>query len=172
MRKVVASFASSVDGYMEGPNGEHDWILLDKDMDFSGQMKRFDTYLYGRVSYEKVIAMNFPSNPDVKKSVFSRSITHVQQGYTLINKNVETQINSLKEQPGKDIALYCSANLSNLIDLQAAEELVVTVIPVLLGKGKPMIDVLDHRVSLSLIGVKTFENGTLQQSYLVNNHYV
>lgn len=44
MRKIVAGFASSVDGYIEGSNGEYDWILIDKEIDFAEEAKRFDTY--------------------------------------------------------------------------------------------------------------------------------
>ena len=44
MRKIIAGFASSVDGYIEGPNKEYDWILIDKELNIGEQMKRFDTF--------------------------------------------------------------------------------------------------------------------------------
>ncbi len=52
MRKIVAGFAISLDGYIAGPNNEYDWIIIDKEIDFAEQMKRFDTYFIGRKTYE------------------------------------------------------------------------------------------------------------------------
>ncbi|MEP6595843.1 MAG: hypothetical protein ABJA71_07840 [Ginsengibacter sp.] len=52
MRKIVASFAISLDGFIAGPNDEFDWIIIDKEIDFAQQMKRFDTYFLGRKTYE------------------------------------------------------------------------------------------------------------------------
>src|SRR5687767_13651073 len=57
MRSIVSGFASSLDGYIEGPNGEYDWILIDKEVDFAEQMKRYDAFLYGRRTYESVRKM-------------------------------------------------------------------------------------------------------------------
>lgn len=65
MRKIVAGFAISLDGYIEGPNGEYDWIVMDKDFDFTGHMKRFDTFFFGRKSYDKLRQagnVSFPGN--------------------------------------------------------------------------------------------------------------
>ena len=54
MRKIILSLATSFAGYIEGPNGEIDWISFSEE---AGQMlndfiKGIDTILYGRVSYE------------------------------------------------------------------------------------------------------------------------
>jgi dihydrofolate reductase len=48
MRKVVYGGAMSLDGFIAGPNGEHDWIVMDPDIDFAQMMGRFDTLLIGR----------------------------------------------------------------------------------------------------------------------------
>ena len=52
MRKIVALFAISLDRYIAGPNNEFDWIIVDKEIDFAEQMKRYDTYFLGRKTYE------------------------------------------------------------------------------------------------------------------------
>lgn len=169
MRKIVAGFASSVDGYIEGPNGEYDWILMDKEMDFAEQMKRYDTFLLGRVSYEKIIAAGYPPGKGITNVVFSRTLQEVAKGYTLVNDNVEQYVQNLKQQPGKDIALFGGAKLlASLLDLKLVDEMQIAVIPVLLGKGKPMVDVLKEKVSLTLSDVKTYGNGTIRQTYLIS----
>jgi hypothetical protein len=49
--------------------------LIDKEIDFSAQMKRFDTFLFGRVSYEKIIAMNYPPSPGIENFVLLRPLS-------------------------------------------------------------------------------------------------
>ena len=52
MREVVYSVAVSLDGYIAGPSGESDWIVIDPEIDFSAAFARFDTFLLGRKTYE------------------------------------------------------------------------------------------------------------------------
>ena len=52
MRRVRYSVAVSLDGYIAGPKGEYDWIVMDPDIDFGALFKEFDTVLTGRKSYE------------------------------------------------------------------------------------------------------------------------
>lgn len=56
MRSIVYSVAMSLDGYIAGPNGEADWIVMDPEIDFGGVMERFDTFLMGRRTFETIHA--------------------------------------------------------------------------------------------------------------------
>lgn len=167
-RKIIAGFACSLDGYIEGPDGEYDWITVDKEMDLAGQMKRYDTFLIGRRTYEKIRQMKGPKVPHIKNYVFSSTLSEVDPGYLLVSGNVEQQVKQLREIPGKDIAVFGGAGLlTSLLDLQLVDELSIAIIPVLLGEGKPMINVLKKRVSLRHLHTKTYSNGTLQVTYEV-----
>jgi dihydrofolate reductase len=170
MRKVVSGFASSLDGYIEDSKGAIDWILIDKDIDFSEQMKRFDTFFYGRKSYELVIKMGAPNAPHTNHYVFSNTLSSVAPGFTLLQGNIKDQVLAMKAEPGKDIAVFGGANLlAKLLDLQLVDELSVSVIPVLLGNGKPMVDILSRYVWLSLMKSHTYSNGTVQLTYAVKH---
>ena len=57
MRKVVYGGAMSLDGFIAGPNGEYDWIVMDPDIDFAALMGRFDTFLIGRKTFEAMRRM-------------------------------------------------------------------------------------------------------------------
>jgi dihydrofolate reductase len=168
MRKLVAGFAASLDGYIEGPNGEFDWILIDKEIDFVEQAKRYDAYFFGRRSYEAVLAMGSKPATGVKHYVFSNTLTTVANQYTLLSDPVKEKVLALKQQPGKDIAVHGGASLlASLLDLQLVDEISIAFIPVLLGKGKPMVEVLTEKVWLHLLNTKTYSNGTVQISYEV-----
>jgi len=52
MRKIRCSLAMSLDGYIAGPKGESDWIIMDSEIDFTGLFEQFDTFLLGRRTFE------------------------------------------------------------------------------------------------------------------------
>ncbi len=70
MRKIVAGFAISLDGFIAGPDNEYDWIIIDKEIDFAEQMKRFDTYFLGRKTYEFTKTMGGSSMGKSKVYIF------------------------------------------------------------------------------------------------------
>ena len=167
MRKIVAGFACSLDGYIEGVNGAYDWILIDEEMDFAEQSKRYDTYFYGRKTYEAVSKMG-AADPAFKHFVFSGTLKHVNKGYTVLQGDIQTHVAQIKNTPGKDIAVYGGADLlTSLLKLHLIDELAISFIPVLLGAGKPMVSMLDDKVWLKLTKTKTYKNGTVVLTYSV-----
>lgn len=167
MRKLAAGFAVSLDGYIEGAAGEYDWIVSDPSVDFAAQMAAYDTFLYGRKTYEKMASYG-AGLAAWQNYVFSRTLTEVSEGFILVNDNIRETVTTLKEKEGKKIALYGGASLlTSLLDLQLVDEISMTIIPILLGSGKPMVGILKERVSLELTGTKTFPNGNVQMDYAV-----
>ncbi len=55
MRRIRYQVASSLDGYIAGPNGETDWIVDEPTIDFAELFDQFDTLLMGRRTYEGVV---------------------------------------------------------------------------------------------------------------------
>lgn len=169
MRKIEAGFAVSLDGYIEDTNGAYEWITIDPSIDFASEMAKYDTYLMGRKSYEQIMAMNADFSK-WQNYVFSRTLTHVQPPFILITDNVKANLNAIKKKEGKDIALWGGANLlAALLNLKVVDEITIVVIPILLGKGKPMVDVLEEKVELELFDTKTYSNGSVQLKYKVLN---
>ena len=86
MREVWYSVAMSLDGYIAGRDGEYDWIPQEPGMDWAAFMKRFDTVLMGRRTYEVVASQPALAEPDAMRTyVFSRTLEAVNMpGATLV----------------------------------------------------------------------------------------
>ena len=74
MRRVRYSVAASLDGYIAGPKGEADWIIMDPDIDFSAIFQQFDTLLMGRRTFEAMESAGNAAMPGMKTFVFSRTL--------------------------------------------------------------------------------------------------
>jgi dihydrofolate reductase len=169
MRKIVAGFAASVDGYIAGIHDEYDWIIIDEKIDFGEEMKRFDAFFYGRRSYEMAKSMASKPAAGTTNYVFSNTLEDVHPDFVLLKGDVKEVVSAMKQQPGKDMAVFGGANLlASLLNLQLVDEISVSFIPVLLGSGKPMVDFLTKKVWLEFISSKRYGNGTLVVKYAVN----
>src|SRR5688500_8335112 len=113
MRPVRYGVASSVDGFIAGPDGQIDWIVLDPEIDFAAMFAQFDTLLIGRRTFTAMVQAGpaYPI-PGVTSYVFSRTLRQKDYpGVTIINDDAAATVARLREQPGKDIALYGGGGL-------------------------------------------------------------
>lgn len=177
MKKVILDLAVTLDGFIEGPNGEIDWCIIDDDMDFAGFIASIDTVFYGRVSYDSWGNFQPDSNASdseltlwkaihtKNKFVFSSRSGNDERA-TFINSDIAAKVLEIKKQGGKDIWLYGGAGLvrtfvkSGLIDSYR-----LSVHPVVLGKGKPLFEELSQSIKLKLIDSKSFKSGVVQLIY-------
>ncbi|GAA4299708.1 dihydrofolate reductase family protein [Compostibacter hankyongensis] len=181
MKKVILDLATTLDGFIEGPDGEVDWCIMDSDMDFEGFLSGIDTIFYGRVSYDAW--GNF--QPDTNTSPAEKSIwkeVHSKHKYvfssrdrqddnaTFISSDIANKVSEIKKQGGKDIWLYGGAGLIHtfirlgLIDLYR-----ISVHPVALGSGKPLFENLRERIELRLVKTNSFRSGVVQLIYEPEN---
>jgi dihydrofolate reductase len=173
MRKVILQLAVSLDGYIEGPNGEYDWCFTDQDYGMKEFYNRIDSMFIGRKSYELMLTMDesvMPGFPKLTEYVFSTSLNEVKPGTILIRENIEEEVNRIKNEPGKDIWLFGGASLSSsLLNYNLVDEIILAVHPILLGKGKPLVTDIKSRIPLALTGSKVYSSGLVMLNYSVEN---
>lgn len=177
MKKIILNLAVTLDGFIEGPNGEIDWCIMDDDMDFDAFIASIDTIFYGRVSYdawgnfqpgestssaEKLMWQGIHAK---NKFVFS-SQKRQDDNATFITTDIAKKVAEIKNQKGKDIWLYGGAKLiKTFINLGLIDIYKMSVHPIVLGSGKPLFEDLKERIGLTLIGSKVFKSGVVELTY-------
>jgi dihydrofolate reductase len=169
MRKVVYGGAMSLDGFIAGPNGEYDWIVMDPEIDFAGLMRRFDTFLIGRRTWEAMRRMGdaAPPTPGIRNYVFSRTLTPEDCPHATLSDDAERVVTELRAQPGKDIALFGGGDLfRSLLAAGLVDEVSVSLVPVLLGGGIPLLATPAARATLRLRQHRVYaKTGTVGLEY-------
>lgn len=167
MRSLVYSVAASVDGFIAGPQGEHDWIVFDPSFDFAALWDRFDTLVMGRLTYE-VARTRFKSLESMGKKILVASTTldpAQYPGISVVSADLPGAVAELKSQPGKDMWLMGGGALFRaLLDAELVDAVEVAVVPVLLGSGVPLVPV-GRRHVLHLAESKATPSGMIVLSY-------
>jgi dihydrofolate reductase len=170
MRRLRYQVAASVDGFIAGPNGEFDWIVMDPDIDFAALFKEFDTAVMGRKTHEVVKAQGGEgAMPGLDVIVFSRTLPAVTHpGVRIVNDEPRDVVVALKKKAGRDIWLYGGGTLfRSLLDAGLVDSVEVAVVPVLLGAGIPLLPP-GPIAKLRLVDQKTLlKSGIVMLSYAV-----
>jgi len=166
MRRIRYSVAASLDGYIAGPKGEHDWIIMDPEIDFTAIFAQFDTVLIGRRTFE-AMGHGKSGMPGMKTLVFSRTLR--QSDYkkiTIVAENPNETVAALRAQPGKDIWLFGGGLLfRSLAEAGLVDSVEIAVIPVLLGGGIPLLPSPASQMKLKLSSHKVYKTGIVSLEY-------
>jgi dihydrofolate reductase len=168
MRKIILNVAVSLDGLIEGPNGEYDWCFTDQDYGFSAFLENIDTILFGRKSYEMVAAMEDEQMkfPNKERFVFSRTLETVDPGFQLVKEEAKGAVQRIKNQEGKDIWLFGGASLTtSLMNLDLVDQLSLAVHPISLGEGKPLFQNIKGRQYWKLLDMERFSSDLVIMTY-------
>ena len=181
MRKLFAFIMTTLDGYYEGPNQEFDFWVVDEEFNQFAveQLDEVDTLLLGRVTYQGMAAY-WPTpageqdDPAVaarmnglSKIVVSRTLEKAEWVNTrLITGDIATELTTFKEQPGKDMAILGSSDLTaSLLQTGLLDEVRIMVNPVVLGAGKSVFRTAGERAGLKLLKSRRFKSGNVLLYY-------
>jgi dihydrofolate reductase len=182
MRKVIYSMLVSLDGFIEGPNRELDWHVIDEELHrfINDQQSEFDTYLYGRRLYEVMTywetADQNPASPayelefariwqSMPKIVFSKTLEQVQGNARLVRDNIVEEVTKLKQQPGKNMDLGGPNLASTFMQLGLIDEYRLFIQPVIVGSGTSFFPALADKINLQLVDTHTFGSGVVYLRY-------
>ena len=175
MRKIIGGFATSIDGFIEGPNGEIDWIIYDQEQfaELAESWKKIDAMFHGRKTYEASLKMKGQLSEEIanpfahmKHYVFSKTLDTVEDDYILVKGDLKTEVEKIKNEPGGEIAVFGGASLlSSLLNLDLIDELALAICPSILGKGKPFFTNIEKRSNWQVKESKTFTSGLVSITY-------
>lgn len=150
MRKVILGVAVSLDGFIEGPNGEYDWCPPPSGNEMSNFLDGIDVVFFGRKSYELFGTAEYASKTCY---VFSNTLKTVKGKNTyLLSGDVVSAVKNIKAEEGKNIWLWGGASLTTtLMNAGLVDELWLGLVPVILGSGKPLFQGIEQRVYFELI---------------------
>ncbi len=170
MRRVRYNVAASLDGFIAGPNGEFDWIPNDPAVDFAALFGKVDTVLLGRHSYELTKGGPAPWGPDARVYVFSRTLKPEDNpGVTIVADDASSVVETLRHETGDgEIWLFGGGMLfGSLLDAGMVDSIEITIVPVLLGGGIPLLPPGADRTTLALTSTHTYPSGMVTLSYAV-----
>jgi len=183
MRKIVLFNLMTLDGFFEGPNQDINWHNVDDEFNEFAieQLGSADALIFGRTTYQMMTSYwptpeAIATDPVVAgwmnklpKFVFSKTLPKADwNNTTLINGDARQELTRLKQQPGKDIFIFGSADLSEtFLHYSLIDEIRVIVNPILLGSGTPLFKQHRLAIPLKLLKTKTFHNGNVLLYYQV-----
>jgi dihydrofolate reductase len=173
MRKLIYSMGVSLDGFIAGPGGDIDWTAPDEELHrFRNQQMRevgahlcgrrlYETMLYWETAEQNALAPEYELEfariwKDIPRIVFSNTLKNVVGNARLARKGLAEEVATLKEQPGKDLAVGGAGLASTLVKLGLIDEYRPYVSPVMLGGGTPYFPALEEKIDLELLETRTF----------------
>ena len=176
-RAVIVHIATSADGYIARPDGDLEWLTSRPAPEgfygINAFMKSVDTLVLGRKTYDAGLRMGAKFDSQGRHIVFSRHPppAGAPSGVEFVNDAISPFVSRLREQPGKDIWLMGGGELiASFLDEHAIDEFVISVVPVFIGDGIPLIARRHRHAALELHSVERFEDGLVQLRYRVQSH--
>jgi dihydrofolate reductase len=187
MRKLIFSIPITLDGFIEGPNRELDWVIADNDLHeyYAEMLNNADLILYGRVTYELMVnywptASNDPKattgelnfakalNP-LPKIVYSKTLQNVGWNSTIKKTVIPEDIIKLKAEDGRDILLGGGATLAQTFFQHGlVDEIRLMVQPVVIGAGKALFRGIEGGIKLKYLSSQDFHSGAMSLCYRVD----
>lgn len=173
-RKIIVHIATSADGYIARPDGNLDWLTArTAPKGFYGLpafARSVDAKIVGRKTFDLSRQMGASFNEHDRHYVFSRQPQpdSVPRGVEFVIEPIRDFTKRLRRAAGKNIWMMGGGGIiGSFLDEGAIDEFIVSVIPVFIGDGIPLIAHRHRHVPLRLRSVQDFSDGVVQLHYEV-----
>ncbi len=164
MAKIIVYIASSLDGYIAREDGSIDWLPETAESGYDAFYKSVDTVIMGKITYDQVLTFGEYPYKDKKSFVFTSTNQNKDENAEFVS-DVEKFVIDGFPGAGENIWLVGGAQIiTSFLKQGVVDEIIISVIPVLLGKGIPLFKNIENETKLELI--KTEKYGQL-----VDLHY-
>ncbi|MCK5442138.1 MAG: dihydrofolate reductase [Maribacter sp.] len=172
--KNIVFIAKSLDGFIAGKNGELDWLQAipnpeNNDMGFVSLMNEIDAIVMGRTTFEMVCKFEgeWPYNKPL--FVLSNSLNEIPDTFkekaTLLNGNLKEILNNIHKKGFYKLYIDGGKTVQNFLKEDLIHELRVTTIPILLGDGISLFNVLPKSLEFNHLKTEVFLDQIVQSHY-------
>lgn len=174
MRKLILYISCSLDGYIAKPNDDLSFLSLvqkeGEDYGYGEFITTIDTVIVGRKTYDWVLnqGYDFP-HADKESYVITRQVIEKKGNITFYNKDINELVNNLRNKNGLNI--FCDGGAEIVFELlkeKQFDELILSIVPILVGNGTRLFKGSIEDQELSLISSKSFDTGLVQLHYKIN----
>jgi dihydrofolate reductase len=169
-RDVVLFIASSLDGYIAKPDGNVDWLYQDHDYGYKSFINSVDTVIMGRKTYSQVMEFGRFPYKDKTSYIFTNSAEKFSNnGVQFVSEKIPEFVKTLVNKAGKDVWLIGGSEIvSEFVNHDLIDKIILSVHPIILGKGIPLFSKLKSTTNLTLTKEESFKSGLVQLTYKVD----
>ncbi len=185
MARVVLMISVSLDGFIEGPNRDIDWHVVDDELHwhFNDELRHAGAFLEGRVTWELMArfwptADADPAAPapvvdfariwrETPKIVYSRTLRRAGWNTAIAREVVPAEISALKAEVSGDLFLGGADLAATFLRHGLVDELRLYVHPVLIGTGTPLFPAAVAATRLRLVDTRAFASGVVRLRHLL-----
>ena len=173
-RKIIVNIATSADGYVARPDGNLDWLTeRPAPKGFYGlpEFERsIDAKILGRKTFDRSLELGARFGAGTVHYVFSRRRppASLPPGVKFVTEPIAAFAEHIRGQAGKNVWMMGGGDIiGSFVDEGAIDEFIITIMPVFIGQGIPLLSPRHREVTLRLLGVQQFPDGVVQLHYEV-----
>ena len=170
-RKLILYISCSLDGYIAKPNDDLSFLSIveheGQDYGYADFVQSVDTVIVGRKTYDWVIGQGYEfPHSDKESYVITRQARPNKGNINFYNGDLKSLVTELKNKEGKNI--FCDGGseiLNQLLTDKLFDELILSIIPIIVGNGTKLFKEGIPEQELKLKSVNHFEKGLVQLHY-------
>ncbi len=168
-RRVRLFIATSLDGYIAGPDESLDWLFSDSDYGYDAFLAEVDTLAMGRRTYEVVKSFGEWPYDGLATWVFTSRGQMPHDGKVHFTAEPPADwLRKVEAVPGRDVWVVGGGTLiRSFLDARLVDEMTIAVHPVVLGGGTPLFPPGTLRHKLRLAHVHSYPSGLVSSTYVV-----